>query len=450
MPETTFALDASAIDLPPDLVERVTAAIDARQNDLVALLQELVRIPSENPKLIDSSPSGEANVQDRVAAELEAIGAEIDRWDALPRRPDQVGVVRGAGNGRSLALNAHIDTVPAGDASEWSHPPFAAEIADGMLWGRGAMDPKGGLAANLFVARILHDLGLHLNGDLFIEAVIDEETGGPGTKSTVERGYRPDFAVVVDAGEPIEHIITTQGGLEWLRVTVSGIAGHSAARYLSVHAGGQGHAVSAFDKGVKIVNAVAELERMWGNRKYHPMMPKGITTINVGAMTAGSGGGADGMPAIMNSVSALPDYCAIDLSLKYLPDENAETVKAEFEEYLHHICQADWWLKDHPPTIEWGLHGVSFPPCHVPGDHPAVTMLADTVRGMGRTPELRSAAAVGDIAWYAEAGIPAVFFGPAEVFNAHGSDEHIEIASLVEGVKAIALFTLAWCGVADA
>ena len=440
-----------ALTLDPALVARVNAAIDARQDELIALLQDLVRIPSENPKLTGVSDGGESAVQDRVAVELEAIGATIDRWDALPGRPDQVGTVRGAdaAQGRSLALNAHIDTVPAGNASEWSHPPFAAEIAGGMLWGRGAMDPKGGLAANLFVARILHDLGIRLAGDLLIEAVIDEETGGPGTKSTVERGYRPDFALVVDAGEPIEHIITTQGGLEWLRVTVTGVSGHSAARYLSVHAGGQGHAVSAFDKGVKIVNAVAELERMWGNRKYHPMMPKGITTINVGAMTAGSGGGADGMPAIMTSVSALPDYCAIDLSLKYLPDERVEDVKAAFEEYIHHICQADWWLKDHPPTIEWGLHGVSFPPCHVPGDHPGVALLSETVRAMGHTPELRSATGVGDIAWYAEAGIPAVFFGPAEVFNAHGSDEHIEIASLVEGVKAIARFTLAWCGVAE-
>ncbi|MGC4190216.1 MAG: ArgE/DapE family deacylase [Thermomicrobiales bacterium] len=441
------------IDVPvsADPIERIEAAIDARQDELVALLQELVRIPSENPKLTGIADGGESAVQDRVAVELVAIGAEIDRWDALPGRPDQVGIVRGANaeQGRSLALNAHIDTVPAGNADEWSHPPFAAEIADGMLWGRGAMDPKGGLAANLFVARILHDLGIRLNGDLLIEAVIDEETGGPGTKSTVERGYRPDFALVVDAGEPIDHIITTQGGLEWLRVTVTGISGHSAARYLSVHAGGQGHAVSAFDKGVKIVNAVAELERMWGNRKAHPMMPKGITTINVGAMTAGSGGGENGMPTIMTSVSALPDYCAIDLSLKYLPDERTEDVKAEFETYLHHICQADWWLKDHPPTIEWGLHGVSFPPCHVPGDHPGVALLSETVRQMGHAPELRSATGVGDIAWYAEAGIPAVFFGPAEVFNAHGSDEHIEIASLVEGVKAIARFTLAWCGVAE-
>jgi len=442
MPEPATIPDAA-------LIARVTAAIDARQKELFALLQDLVRIPSENPKLATSSPGGEAAVQDRVAVELAAIGAGIDRWDALPGRPDQVGIVKGAGGGRSLALNAHVDTVPAGDAGEWSHPPFAAEIADGMLWGRGAMDPKGGLAANLFVARILHDLGIRLAGDLQIHAVIDEETGGPGTKSAVERGYRPDFALVVDAGEPIERIITTQGGLEWLRVTVTGVSGHSAARYLSVHAGGQGRAVSAFDKGVKIVNAVAELERMWGNRKAHPLMPKGITTINVGAMTAGSGGGADGIPAIMTSVSALPDYCAIDLSLKYLPDERREDVKAEFEEYLHHICQADWWLKDHPPTIEWGLHGVSFPPCHVPGDHPGVVLLGETVRQMGHIPELRSATGVGDIAWYAEAGIPAVFFGPAEVFNAHGANEHLSLASLVEGVKAIARFTLAWCGVAD-
>jgi len=443
MPEADLATIPS---VPAELAVRVTAAIDARQDELFALLQDLVRIPSENPKLSAASPNGEANVQDRVAVELDAIGATADRWDALPGRPNQVGVVKGSGGGRSLALNAHIDTVPAGDASEWTHDPFGGDIADGMLWGRGAMDPKGGVAANLFAARILHDLGIRLKGDLFLEAVIDEETGGPGTKETIARGYRPDFALVVDAGEPITNIITTEGGLEWLRLTVTGVAGHSAMRYLSVHAGGQGTAVSAFDKAVKLVNAIADLERMWAVRKVHPLLPKGITTINVGAIAAGMGGGTNGIPNIMTSVSALPDYCAIDLSLKYLPSEMTADVRAEFEAFIHHICQADDWLRDNPPTIEWGLHGVSFPPSSVPADDPGVETLSEVVRAMGYPPEIRAATGVGDIAWFAEEGIPAVFFGPAQAFSAHGPDEHIELASLVEGVKAIALFTIAWCG----
>jgi acetylornithine deacetylase len=432
--------------LPEETVRLVTDAVDAVREDLIALLQDLIRIPSENPKLANSSPNGESNLQDRVAVEMDAIGAVMDRWDALPGRPNLVGTLKGSGGGRSLALNSHIDTVPAGNADEWTHEPFSGDIDQGAVWGRGSVDPKGGVAAFLFVARLLIELDFRLKGDLFLEAVVDEETGGPGTRSTIERGYRPDFALVVDAAESIEKLIVTEGGLEWLRVTVTGVSGHSAARYMSVHAGGQGTAVSAFDKAVKIVNAVAELERMWAVRKVHPLLPKGITTINVGAMTAGSGGGANGVPSVMTSVSSLPDYCAIDLSLKYLPTESTAAVREEFETYIHYVCQADDWLRNNPPTIEWGLHGVSFPPSDIDPGHDAITTMANVLDVLGLSAELVGFAGVSDIAWFAEAGIPSSICGPGKAYGVHGIDERIDIDSLVESVKAIALFTLAWCG----
>jgi acetylornithine deacetylase/succinyl-diaminopimelate desuccinylase-like protein len=198
--------------LPSDLVARVTRAIDESRDELIALTQDLVRIPSENPKLTGNDDGGEAHVQDRVAAALEGAGFAIDRWDALPGRPNVVGTRQGTGGGRSLALNGHIDVVPAGDPAAWTYGPYSATIADNMLWGRGSSDMKGGVAAMLHVAAILQRLGIQLQGDLFIESVIDEETGGPGTRSTIERGYRPDFAIVT---EPTGLVIyPVEGGLE--------------------------------------------------------------------------------------------------------------------------------------------------------------------------------------------------------------------------------------------
>ncbi len=237
-----------------------------------------------------------------------------------------------------------------------------------------------------------------------------------------------------------------EGGLEWLRITVRGVSGHSAGRYRSVHAGGQGRAVSAFDKAVKIVNAVADLERMWAVRKVSPYLPAGITTINVGAMMAGTGGGKNGIPNVMTSVSSLPDYCAIDLSLKFLPTETSAQVRAEFETYIHHVCQLDDWLREHPPTIEWGLHGVSFPPAMTPADHPGIMLLSESAQAIGLKPSVGGFAAVSDIAWFAEAGIPVVICGPAMGANAHGVDERISIDSFIEGVIAMTLFTIQWCG----
>lgn len=450
--ETSHRLNAenaapadAAHHLPAELVERVTKAIDESRDELIALVQDLVRIPSENPKLSGVSDGGEARVQDRVSAALAPAGFTIDRWDAEPGRPDLVGTLKGTGGGPSLAINGHIDVVPAGDPANWPHDPFAATIADGMIWGRGASDMKGGVGAMIHAAVTLHRLGIRLKGDLYVESVIDEETGGPGTRSTIERGYRPDFAIVT---EPTNLVIyPVEGGLEWLRVTVTGVSGHSAVRYRSVHAGGQGHAVNALEKGVKILTAVQELERAWANRKVHPLLPAGITTINPGIMAAGSGGGADGMPNVMTAVSTMPDYCSLELSLKYLPSEKTADVRAEFEEYIHRVSQTDEWLREHPPTIEWGLRGVAFPPADTPADHPGVQAIVAGLTALNRPVEIGGFLAVTDIAWFAEAGIPAVIFGPAQGYGAHGNDERVEIESLVEGAKALALAIMAWCGV---
>ncbi len=117
---------------------------------------------------------------------------------------------------------------------------------------------------------------------------------------------------------------------------------------------------------MKLLAAVAELERHWAVHKLHPLMPRGITTINPGVIAGGSGGGADGMPNGMIAYSNFADYCALGLSLKYLPDERGEDVKAEFEQYIARVAAADPWLREHPPEIEWGVAGVSFPPSEVP------------------------------------------------------------------------------------
>lgn len=429
--------------LPAAVVERVTAAIDESRDELIALVQDLVRIPSENPKLSGIADGGEARVQDRVEAALAAAGFSIDRWDAEPGRPDLVGTLKGTGGGPSLAVNGHIDVVPAGDPETWPYDPFGATIVDGMIWGRGASDMKGNVGAMIHAAVILQRLGIRLKGDLYVESVIDEETGGPGTRSTIERGYRPDFAIVT---EPTGLVIyPVEGGLEWLRVTVTGVSGHSARRYRSVHAGGQGHAVNALEKGAKILAAVQDLERAWAVRKVHPLLPAGITTINPGVMAAGSGGGANGMPNIMTAVSNMPDYCSLELSLKYLPNESTADVRAEFEEYIHRVAQTDEWLREHPPTIEWGLRGVAFPPADTSPDHPGVQAIASGLTALGMPVEVGGFLAVTDIAWFAEAGIPAVIFGPAEGLGAHGADERVEINALVDGAKALALAIIAWC-----
>src|SRR6185437_10685992 len=102
-------------------------------------------------------------------------------------RNDVVGTLKGAGEGRSLILNGHVDVVPAGDPELWPNDPWSGSVADGRIWGRGSCDMKGGLAAGIAALRILRALELRPSGDVIFQAVVDEETGGPGTRRAVER-----------------------------------------------------------------------------------------------------------------------------------------------------------------------------------------------------------------------------------------------------------------------
>ncbi len=423
------------------LAAEVGRAVEARRDDLVTVVRELVACRSENPKLhadpgrAEAGRRGEAECQDRVAARLEELGMEVDRFEALPGREDVVGRLAGAGGGRSVILNGHVDVVPAGDPAEWPRDPWAGEVADGAVWGRGSCDMKGGLAAGIGALWALRDLGARLRGDVVFQAVVDEETGGPGTRAALERGHTADAAIVLEptAGS----IMPVEGGLEWLRVTVKGVGGHSALRYRSVHAGGRGAAVNAIEKAAKLLAAIQELERYWGNTKVHPLLPPGITTINPGLISGGS-----------LAFSNMAEECTLGLSLKYLPDENADEVKREFEEYVAAVAATDPWLRDHPPEITWGVAGVSFPPSEISLDHPLARAVGDAYRAVIGEPRWRGFEAVSDLAWLAEAGIPGLLYGPGDAAHAHGSAERLGIDDLVTATKVLALAVAGWCEVA--
>ena len=433
--------------LPAD---RIREAAESRQTRLVELTRELVEHRSENPKLLageearSAAAAAERACQDAVGRELAALGMQLDRFDALPGRPDVVGTLRGSGGGRSLILNGHVDVVPAGDEAAWPHAPFGGDLVDGRLWGRGSCDMKGGLACGIVALELLAELGIELAGDVVFQSVVDEETGGPGTRAALARGHLADAAIVLEptAGQ----IVTVEGGLEWLRVVVRGQTGHSAARYRSIHAGGRGSAVSAIEKALKLLAAIGELERHWGNTKVHPLMPRGITTINPGVIAGGSGGGHDGIPNGMLAYSNFSDYCALGLSLKYLPHERGADVRAEFEQFVDRFAQTDPWLREHPPEIEWGIAGVSFPPSEVASDHPLVETCAEAFRALVGEPRLGGFEAVSDLAWLAEAGIPAVLYGPGDFAQAHSSAEHVDVGELVDVCAVVALAAASWCG----
>ena len=432
-----------------DAVKAVWKVLDSEREYATQLTQKLVRIPSVNPKFIqDPQQNREAAVQDAVEDELQAIGMSIDRWDVFEDRPNVVGQLAGTEE-RSLLLCGHIDVVPIGERSAWTVDPFGGEIRNGRLYGRGAVDMKSGVAAIIGAVRAIRKAGIELQGRVAIHSVVDEETGGSGAIDAVKRGHLAEAAIIAEPswGE----IQVCEGGLEWVRVTVQGRQGHAGWRYNEVWP--QHHTpdrlqpgVNAIDLAGRFMEALRHFESARCRNRSHPLVPAGLNTINIGAMRAGAGLGPDGLPLIMTNPAIIPDVAVLDLDFKFLPNETKEDVRAEFESFVHHFCQSDLWLKDHPIKIQWELGGLHFPPMDTPPDHPLVQSLFRRRTELGGKPKISGFIAVADCAHYAGAGVAAMICG-ATGDGFHGIDEYVDIASLDETTKTLAAAIIDWCGV---
>jgi acetylornithine deacetylase/succinyl-diaminopimelate desuccinylase family protein len=422
------------------------AAVDA--DWLVAMLAKLVRIPSVNPKFErDPAINREAEVQDAIEAELACLGFETSRQYPFPDRPNLIGLQPGTQEG-SLALCGHVDVVPVGDLAAWTRDPFGAEIADGRLHGRGAGDMKAGLAACLAAVRALRQVDAPLRGRLEFHAVVDEEAGGFGAMAAAAR--QPKAAAVLVAESSANSIRPWAGGLDWVRVTVRGRNGHSSRRFASIYpseaaAGIPVRSVNAMELGARLLATVQALEAQWGREKRFPHLPPGMNTISPGMMIAGVGLGPDGLPTVLNNPGIVPDTCVLDFDLKFLPQEDPATIRRDFEAAIARFAATDPWLAAHPPTVQWDLHGLHFPPVNTPIDHPLVRALAGAREAAGLPVRLEGMLGVTDAAHYAAQGIPGVVYGPIGA-NAHGPDEYVVLDSVLEAARDIAVAIWRHCG----
>ena len=437
-----------------DAIEaQVCRRLDVMRDDIIKLVQDMVAFKSVNPRFMsDPENSQESEVQDLVETRLRALGLDITRWETEARRPNLVAQRIGAGGGRSLVFNGHIDVVPIGDLDGWNHDPWGSDIADGKLYGRGTVDMKAGVAAFISATQAIIEAGIELNGDLQLHIVVDEEAGGfAGTRDVIKRGYGADGVIVA---EPTSGLIdAAEGGLSWLRVTIRGRAAHAGWRFAQIYPqqdpdAANSDGVNAIEKGVKFVQAVREFEREWAHGRHHPLMPPGITTINPGVMIGGVGLGEDGLPQITSNPAMIPDVCVVDFDFKYLPTETFDEVRQEFEAFVAAFARTDPWLRDHPPTLQWHLSNIDFPPFSTPPDHALIQTVRDTHQQLGIETVLTGKRAVTDAAFYAGAGMTPIVLGPAGE-GLHGDNEYVELDSVIETAKVFAGVILRWCGVAE-
>ena len=248
-----------------DALDRVLACIEARREDAVELLQDLVRVNSVNPEFAGVSREdvigGETRANEILRERYEQAGLETHWVAPDPERRNLVGIRKGRnGSGRSLALNGHVDTVPPVDPDNWVNGnPWNPEIRDDRLYGIGSTDMKGSDAAMWLVAQALTDAGIELEGDLLLHSVVGEETMQHelGTSAVLEAGFTADAAIVTEPTS-IPYPLTVSpiaAGNWYFRIHVEGQATHCGNRALAIRPGGPGDAigVNALEKAVRIV-----------------------------------------------------------------------------------------------------------------------------------------------------------------------------------------------------
>jgi acetylornithine deacetylase/succinyl-diaminopimelate desuccinylase family protein len=428
----------------------VTLAVEASHEGLQSLLRELIAFQTESQAKEATHFPGEARrCIDYVSDFLRELGFAIEGWDVGPSatfdaHPLIVARLPGTGGGRSLAFNAHVDVVPVGDRSAWSQDPFGGSVVDGRIYGRGATDMKGGLAAAMWATKVALDRGFRPRGDVVFHVVSDEEVVGNGTREIVARAQACDVTLSLEPSEL--KLCAAEGGLVHFRIEVEGVEAHASTRYLSVHAGGRaGGGVNAIEKTIKIVVALQELERHWANAKSHPILPPGFDTLLPGLIVGGPGGGSDGRLNLFSNAGTTPNYCSVEYNMWFYPDESLDDVRAEVEDVVSAVCQADPWLRDHPPRFTWELGHISFPPLDVPLDHPAVNTLARCLEDVGLDPAPRGFGAATDLAWYGAQKLPGIICGPGRLEQCHVADEYLETTELTRAAQVYAAMVTAWC-----
>jgi len=347
-----------------------------------------------------------------------------DRSD-FKGNPNAVGILKGAGGGKSLILNGHIDVVPVGDVNSWEHDPFSGRVESGKLYGRGSTDMKGGTISLLLALEAIINSGINLKGDVIFQSVIEEESGGAGTLAAVLRGYKADGAIIP---EPTNmKFFPKQQGSMWFRIKVKGKQAHGGTRY---------EGVSAIEKGEILLQEIRNLENKRNSRitdSLFSSIPIPIP-INIGKFSSGS------WP------SSVPDIAIIEGRMGVAPDETMEHAKQEMEQAIQETSNRDSWLKENPPIVEW--FGASWLPGDLEIHHDLVRVLSESfteVKSVSPIIEASPWATDGGIL-NKVGGVPVVVFGPGVTKMAHDANEYIELKDVFEAAEIIAIAIMKWCG----
>ncbi len=411
---------------------QVAAKLDGMVEDAAETLMDLIRFPSVCGEEMDAvrymnERMEAAGLAPKIVPLDPAIKShpEYTHYTTEPSwegRGNLVTDYGGEAGGRSLALNAHLDIVPAGAWAEGYDP----KREDDLIIGRGACDDKGGVVAGYLAMRALKECGIRTAGRLSCHHVIDEETGGNGTLSLLAGGYTADAAIV---GECTDNVICPANrGAVWFQLTTTGV---------STHMGEIDNGVSAIEKANQAIAILKEYEKYlienFMDHHYFRGLKHRPIQLCVGMIKAGV------WP------SMVPDRCEVEGGMGFLPNKDLFEVEEEMRQWI--LERGDEWLREHFELRYDKLHNAAY---EVPRDHPFVLAMQGVAPDAGVSDELRGWTVSCDARLFGRvAGMPAVCAGPGKLQHAHSATERVSLPELVKTAKLYAFTAMDWCGVEE-
>jgi len=403
----------------------ICSVVDQLKDEEILLLQELVQIPSENPPgnydeicaYLDKKLTG-------WGFDVQVIDVPEDKTKELgysTQRKNIVATIEGTEEGRHLLLNAHIDTVPADNHEKWTYPPFSGQIADGRIYGRGATDSKGRLAAYIMAALALKKSGIPFFGKVSIVATCDEETGGEfGAGYITDNHFVSGDMVIVEGYS--NQIVRAMAGVLQLKITSIGKPAHAAFKWKGTN---------AVEKMAKVIQSLTELQSEL-EQESSAINGMKYTTVNVGKINGGT------------KINVVPGTSEIEVDFRVIPEHSLDEIYNRVKSKIEKLENED---PDMKILVERILDFETVPTI-TEEDSPLIEEIQKAnleVNGM-RLPVV-GMLGQADTRWFNKNGIPGINFGPGtNDNNLHGYDEFMDIENLIQTTKVLAVLVRNYIG----
>ncbi|WP_411731780.1 ArgE/DapE family deacylase [Paeniglutamicibacter sp.] len=423
--------------LNQDHKDRITAAVDAAFDQQLHFTGELIRHPSVRTE--------EGSAQDFLYAAMRDRGFAMDRWEldekALKEHigygPSTVtydGVTNVVGTftpemerGKSLILNGHVDVVPVGPEDQWNRSPWDAAIIDGWMYGRGSGDMKAGLAANLFAFDAVRAAGLIPTGTIHFQSVVEEECTGNGSLSALMRGYTADAVIIPEPEENM--LVRANVGVIWFKVRVAGKPTH--VREMS-------EGFNAIDASYTVMEALRRLETEWNAERDEHLYFENVEhpiNFNFGLIRGG------------DWPSSVPAWCEFDVRAALYPGVPAEKAWKAITDCLQESSKSLGTADAEVTANKTGFFSEGYV---LEEGSTAELVLERCHQDVFDTP-LETFTTPGYLdgrVFTLYGNMPTLVYGPISE-AIHGFDERVNIESVRQITKSIALFIAEWCGVSE-